>query len=435
MMRLLALAAVVLAALAPARALAGAAWGPSQVTLAKLPDGSFQYLVDGQSQVFIGMGYDAIYRYLPDEQRAAMYRRDFGILRDAGVNTITGWDADKGYEQDKFDELTLAIADEYGLGVVMPLNLPPDGDYRNETFVQALLDQARQKLDRFHDFHALRMWGVGNEVLWEMQPEMHPDFLHAYLRIADLFHELDPNHPVIYREAEDVYMPELISALRDSGDIRPWLLFGLNVYNKDVRPLLRRWPSYGLDRPVLVSEFGAEADSPDGRAVAYLDMWRGIRCYPSFVLGGAPYVWTTEGPEPTDKIWGLMDGNAWPVDGTFATLSSVWLNEPAAPAPDCDGAPMSLPERPQTISRPRPPAPAPVAEAAIVKAPLVVSAPAPGPPPPPSPSPKPAVKPALSPASSPKPAASAAPAPVRVPTVTVPKITISRCTLQHKRCR
>src|SRR6266581_4583159 len=104
---------------------------PSVVTTVKAPDGSYKYLVNGQEQLFIGMGYDPIYRYLPRDQRAANYHRDFQILREAGVNTITGWDADKGYEQDKFDELTLDIANIYGIGVVMALNLPPEGDYNN----------------------------------------------------------------------------------------------------------------------------------------------------------------------------------------------------------------------------------------------------------------------------------------------------------------
>src|SRR5438034_5781954 len=122
---------------------------PSVVTTAKAPDGSYMYLVNGQEQLFIGMGYDPIYRYLPRDERAASYRRDFQILRDAGVNTITGWDADKGYEQDKFDELTLAVADEFDLGVVMPLNLPPEGDYRDTSFVVALIAEARDKAERF----------------------------------------------------------------------------------------------------------------------------------------------------------------------------------------------------------------------------------------------------------------------------------------------
>ena len=47
--------------------------------------------------------------------------------------------------------------------------------------------------------------------------------------------------------------------LRDSGDMRPWLLYGMNVYDQDIRPLLARWPEYGLDRPTLISEFGSTA--------------------------------------------------------------------------------------------------------------------------------------------------------------------------------
>ncbi|HEY8692245.1 MAG TPA: glycoside hydrolase family 2 TIM barrel-domain containing protein [Chloroflexota bacterium] len=304
--------------------------GPSHVTTAKQPDGSYKYLVNGQPQVFIGMGYDPMYRFLPSEQRAANYRRDFQLLKKAGVNTITGWDADKGYEQDKFDELTLNLANEYGIGVVMPLNLPPEADYRDPNVVADLMAQGKAKVERFKDNPALRMWGVGNEVYWEMDPDMYPAFSQAYLQIADMFHQLDPNHPVIYREAEDAYVPIIADSLRRSGDMRPWLLYGMNVYSKDLRPILSAWPDYGLDRPVFVSEFGAEGDTPAQRAQGYLDMWRAIRQYPKFVMGGAPYVWTTQGPEPTDKIWGLMDTQSKPVDQTFALLSVAWRTEPTA---------------------------------------------------------------------------------------------------------
>ena len=117
----------------------------SHVQITKQPDGSFQYLVDSQPRPFIGMGYNPIYRNLSDHERIGNYERDFQILHDAGVNTITGWDADKGYEQDKFDELTLAVAQERNIGVVMPLNLSPEGDYNDAALVQGLLDEARGK--------------------------------------------------------------------------------------------------------------------------------------------------------------------------------------------------------------------------------------------------------------------------------------------------
>ncbi|HEU0167595.1 MAG TPA: glycoside hydrolase family 2 TIM barrel-domain containing protein [Chloroflexota bacterium] len=323
------LALLPLMSLAPAGAQA-ADDGPSVVTTAQQPDGTWQYLVNGQPEAFIGMGYDPIYRDLPDDQRAANYRRDFAMLQAAGVNTITGWDADKGYEQDKFDELTLDTAHQFGIGVVMALNLPPGGDYRDPAYVQDLIEQATAKVERYEDNPALRMWGVGNEVFWEMDPAMYPYFEQAYLKIADTFHELDPNHPVVYRESEDRYVPEFLDMLNSDGNMRPWLLYAMNVYDQDIRPLLDRWPSWGLDRPTLISEFGAEGDTPEARAEGYLDMWNGIREHADYVLGGAPYVWTTAGPEPTDTIWGLTDANSQPVDGTFALLGQAWRQEPTA---------------------------------------------------------------------------------------------------------
>ncbi|MDP2660770.1 MAG: glycoside hydrolase family 2 TIM barrel-domain containing protein [Dehalococcoidia bacterium] len=304
---------------------------PSRVLVEKTGDNVFRYLVNGEPQVFIGMGYNPIYRYLSDQERAANYDRDFRILCQAGVNHITGWDADKGYEQDKFDELTLDYAHKYGIGVVMPFFLPFDGDYFDEAFRRDLLDQAATKVVRFRDHPALRMWGVGNEVFLDgLPPEMTTVFGRFYLELADLIHGLDPNHPVIYREGEDIFVPIIVRFLQRRPPEREWLLYAMNVYTTEIERILDTWPDYGFDRPLFVSEFGAEEDWPGGRAMGYVDMWRMIRSHPDYVMGGAPYVWTTEGPEPTDQKWGLMDGDGRPVDDTFSQLSADWLEEDGA---------------------------------------------------------------------------------------------------------
>jgi len=300
----------------------------SSVTIETLDEGVFRYLVDGEPQVFIGMGYNPIYRDLSDEERGANYDRDFRTLCKAGVNHILGWDADKGYEQDKFDEVTLDHAQKYGVGVVMPFYLPGDGDYTDEDFEQGLLDQAVVKVARFRDHPALRLWGIGNEVLENLPgPEMREAFGRFYLRLADLVHSLDPNHPVIYREAEDFFVPEISDALRSSDPERPWLLYGMNIYTGELDRLLQEWPENGLNRPLIVTEFGADPDWLYDRPTGYLAMWLTIRGYPDYVLGGAPYTWTIAGPEPTDEKWGLMDGQGHPVDDTFAFLRSTWLHE------------------------------------------------------------------------------------------------------------
>ncbi len=301
---------------------------PSFVQTVEVRPGRFQYLVNGEPQLFIGMGYNPIYRTLSDEQRAANYRRDFKMLCEAGVNHITGWDRDKGYDQDKFDELTLDTANVYGLGVIMPIYLPPEGDYRDLAFVDGLVDTVRAKVTRFRQHPAMRMWGLGNEVLTELPAGMRGPFGRAYLRIADLVHELDPNHPVIYREAETLFVPAIKLALENAEAPRPWLLYGMNAYSFELERFLDEWRRNGLRRPLFVTEFGAEPATPGGRALGYVNMWRMIRAHPRNALGGAPYVWTTEGPEPVDKKWGLVDGDSQPVDGTFDQLAEEWLREP-----------------------------------------------------------------------------------------------------------
>ncbi len=306
----------------------------SFVTVENLGNETFRYVVDGTEQLFIGMGYNPIYRHLPDAERAANYERDFAVLCRAGVNHITGWDSDKGYEQDKFDEVTLDYARRYGLGVVMPFYLPVDGHYADPGYQSGLMDQAIQKIRRFKDHPALRMWGVGNEVLSEMEtPAERVAFLQFYVRLIDLFHDQDPSHPVIYREAEDTFVPLIKSFLDLTPRHRPWFLWGTNVYTTRLGRILDDWPLYRTGSPLIVSEFGAEPDWPGGRSFGYLSMWRTIRSHPKYVLGGAPYVWTVQGPEPVDVKWGLMDDQSSPVDATFDFLTSAWLREGSRSCP------------------------------------------------------------------------------------------------------
>lgn len=310
---------------------------PTPVHVAKAADGRYSYVVNGQPQLIIGMGYNPTYGHLAFSDRAASYQRDFKVLCQAGVNTITGWDSDKGYNQDIFDELTLDSAYKDGIGVVMPFFLPKDGNYQDPQFTNQLMVSAAAKIARYKNHPAIRMWGVGNEVLNDMppDPDMENAFLRFYLTLADLFHAQDPNHPVIYREAEDRWVPLLVQALQASGDMRPWLLYGMNIYDRDPAPLLQQWPSYGLDRPLFISEFGWEGAAPAERAQGYANMWRSIRAYPDDVIGGAPYAWSIAGPEPTDAKWGLMNALGQPVDGTFDALQQLWRTESGATRGNC----------------------------------------------------------------------------------------------------
>ncbi|MBI4320719.1 MAG: hypothetical protein HY675_19685 [Chloroflexi bacterium] len=308
--------------------------GPSVVRVERLSSGEFVYLVNEEVEYMVGMGYNAIYRFLPDEERAARYNQDFSRMVALGINTILGWDADKGFEQDKWDELTLDKAWEHGIGVVMPFYLPPEGNYEDAAFREQLKAELAAKVVRYRDHPALRMWGIGNEVIEGVTASGQVDvFGSLYLELADIAHELDPNHPVIYREAEDVYLPLLSWYRPDDGVERPWLLYGMNFYTYRLEEALANWPLLSNGMPLFVTEFAPEGCAGEDRVVGYLKMWEMIRSHPDFVLGGAPYVWTTDGPEPVDREYGLVDGDGNPVDGSLEAMSGEFLLTSAGGGP------------------------------------------------------------------------------------------------------
>lgn len=284
------------------------------------------YFVNGSPETIRGVGYNPIYRFLNDEERARRYDRDFALMRAAGINTIAGWDRDKGYTQDKFDDLLLTKAEEYGLGVIMPFHLPPDGDYTNPEFRQRIAEDVADFVQRNKDHPAIRMWGIGNEVLVDISSiDQAPPFAEFLVELVDMVHRKDPNHPVIYREAEDVYIPVLREAIIRDGVERPWFVYGLNIYTYRISQVLAGWKSQGLDMPMLVTEFAPFGLYGEARAQGYVKMWNELRSYPSMVLGGLAYVWTTEGPEPVDRDFGLFDGNGVPVDDSFNQLAKAFL--------------------------------------------------------------------------------------------------------------
>src|SRR5688572_12637708 len=69
---------------------------PAQVAIRQQLDGSWQYLVDGQPEWPIGIGYNPVYRYLSVEERRANYERDFKMFRDSGITLLVMWTAEKG---------------------------------------------------------------------------------------------------------------------------------------------------------------------------------------------------------------------------------------------------------------------------------------------------------------------------------------------------
>jgi beta-galactosidase/beta-glucuronidase len=303
----------------------------SQVTL--MGSGyAYEYRVNGIVEVVRGMGYNPRYEGLRPEQRRALHGRDFARMSAAGVNTVFGWDPAQ------FDGLMLDLAFEHGLGVAPPYDFDWRLDYGEASVRSRVRREVLSWVARYRHHPAVRMWAVGNETFHKLVPPAwcpEPatadqkaravEFGEFYADLIDDIDALDPEHPVLYREAEESYVEWLREPLEQGGP-RPWFVYGLNVYTGRLAEVLGSWPSSGLDSAVLVSEF---APGPEARPDGYGEQWAAIRSHPLRVIGGAVYVWFVEGPEEIDRVYGLVDSESRPVDASLDHIGRLFLAEAA----------------------------------------------------------------------------------------------------------
>ncbi|MSQ15667.1 MAG: hypothetical protein EXR50_07385 [Dehalococcoidia bacterium] len=296
---------------------------PSVVTVSADSSG-FSYYVNGVQTQVRGVGYNLASVGGVRLSKAARYERDFASISSLGFNTIIGWN------QEQFDELLLEKAAQYQLGVVLPFELDPKWNYQDPQIRRQLMDKIRIWVERYKFSPAIRMWGLGNEVIHGIgisQPQKTKAFASFLLEAADYVHVLDPSHPVIYRDAEDVYMDPIAKALEADRLSRPWFVYGMNFFTYRIDQALRNGPASRMKQPLLISELGPAGLRPADRARGYLIQWNMLRNHSQQVLGGSIYVWTTEGPEPLDRSFGLTDANGVPTDGSLFALADVFLKQ------------------------------------------------------------------------------------------------------------
>jgi hypothetical protein len=131
-------------------------------------------------------------------------------------------------------------------------------------------------------------------------------------------------HPVLYREADDAYASWLTRAIDANPADRPWLIYGVNAYTPRLAEILGHWPGHHIPTSVLVSEFAPQNASRGQRAELYREIWEIIRSFPAFVVGGAVYVWSTDGPEAVDQHFGLVDQRGAPVDDALDAIAELY---------------------------------------------------------------------------------------------------------------
>jgi beta-galactosidase/beta-glucuronidase len=266
----------------------------------------------------------------PDARRTRL-ERDLGLMAVSGVNTLIGWNPVA------IDALTLDVAHQVGLGVALPFDVDFTLDVRDASVRRAFSRTVLAWVEQYRLHPAVRFWAVGNEVLQRSVPPAwcgtapspsQAAWADAWssllVEVADAIHALDRHHPVLYREAEDSYAPWLARALAANPADRPWLVYGVNAYTPRLAEILDSWPERGIPTPLLVSEF-APLNAPHGeRADRFREIWGVIQARSSFVLGGAVYVWSTDGPEEVDRAFGLVDASGTPVDDALDTISTLY---------------------------------------------------------------------------------------------------------------
>ncbi len=316
--------------------------GPSQVKVRRTGD-QFQLLVNGQPTIVTGMNYNVNYTQLSVTEQIQLHRRDFQIMHDAGVNAIIGWGI--------YDEYTLEVAEEFGIGVIMPFDLDPNGSYENQDYRNELKANFHDYILRFRGFPAVWGWNPGgDELLYRMQTDEHrtTDKLQVAadleLELAQLAFSLDPDHIIVIKEPRDWYIRYLGDSLNRAKtlpgyhDLSTSLVYGVNVYGHpddiDLALTDARLTLTGqLGLAMLVTEFGPFNSPPADRAVNYGAIWDVVARDSS--LGGLVYVFGPDQPNPKvanpydlhtllPSEYSLVDMHGIPVDNSLSTLAARW---------------------------------------------------------------------------------------------------------------
>ncbi|HEX7588545.1 MAG TPA: hypothetical protein VF478_09545, partial [Anaerolineae bacterium] len=239
--------------------------------------------MNGQPTIVRGMNYNVNYTHLPDDEQRKLHRRDFQTLSDAGVNVVIGWGI--------YDAVTLQVAQEFGIGVIMPFELEPDGAFDNQGYRDQIKSGFREYVNRFRDYPAVLGWNPGgDELLYRMRNEQHRtnDKLQTAadleLELVALAHSLDPNHISVVKEPRDWFIKYLDVSFQkyrtqpEFEELSSSLVYGVNVYGHfdDIEMTLlnaKQTLNAQMGLAMMVSEFGPFNSPRADRPANYAGIW------------------------------------------------------------------------------------------------------------------------------------------------------------------
>jgi exo-beta-1,3-glucanase (GH17 family) len=205
---------------------------PIRVEIAKTADG-YALMRGGEPYVVKGAG---------------MGRDDIERFAGHGGNSIRTWSTANDYQD---TAALLDAAQAHGVTVALGLSMTAERhgfDYDDPQAVAAQLESIRQEVLEYKDHPAVLFWLVGNEL---NHSHTNPRVWDAVNDVAQMIHELDPNHPVTTPISG--FKPDVIAEIQARAPEIDFISFQL--YGS-LFGLPDKIAASGFDGPFMVTEWG-----------------------------------------------------------------------------------------------------------------------------------------------------------------------------------
>ncbi len=303
---------------------------------------------NGELVMLRGVNYNTHYTTLPKDEHVKILRRDLGLMRASGVNVITGYAT--------FNEVTLEVAQEYGIFVIMPYVLDLNGDYMDVQYREQVKAEFTAFIRRYENYSSLLMWNFDDEPVHNMQERFQrpPEQVQAF---ADLLFELSAHayqtdryhRPSWLKEPRDWYLDIYENSINKARqEVQNAAAQGVEIPDPNRYAIMAR-SAYGtpldinewlpkldakiesdLKMPFAIGEYGVLGMDANDRGLHLAEIWS--EAHNNSVLGSAVYTFGPFQPDPGDPTppdiaaqLMLVDENAIPIDDAWGRLTQLWL--------------------------------------------------------------------------------------------------------------
>ena len=276
------------------------------------------FYLNNQKIFLQGAGLHAMYPGLGHTIPESIYRRDYAMMKQAGMNAVR-------LVHYPHDSMALDLADEMGLLVWDEIPLYWQAKKEQERTLQSALQQLRELILRDRHHPCVFVWGLGNEV-----PTMDEGSVEYFRQARELARQLDPSRPVSFIDGSSLPVadnPSLCYADFVSHNMYfGWYAPRVEDLKTAVDTLAERYPQ----APLLITEFGAGAvrGQHGGEHVPWTEEFQArvlqanIECFQSHPHVGGCFIWCWadfEDPTRLENIFergfnnkGIVDAARYP---------------------------------------------------------------------------------------------------------------------------